>query len=167
LVGESLDPSDPVTRRPDTAHFETYNPALAGDQLQDLATVVAWARSQPDIREVSLVGLGMAGPQILLARPALDGVARTAVDLHEFDYGDGSGTLRAGLDLPGVLQFGGLKAAAALAAPAPLWVYRTGTKFAKGWPENAYALADASHVLRLSEGAVRPEDLAKWIDAGD
>jgi dienelactone hydrolase len=166
LVGESMDPSAPTTRRPETTHFETYNPTLAADQMQDLATVLAWARSQPGVREVSLIGQGRSGPQVLLARPALEGLARTAIDLHEFDEGDGSGDLPAEVDLPGLLQFGGLKAAAALCVPAPLWIDRTGERFAKQWPERAYALADAAQVLRLDSGRAGPEEVARWIDAG-
>ena len=167
LVGESIDPASPASRRPDTAHFETYNPALAGDQMRDLATVVAWARALPDIREVSLVGRGMSGPQVLLARPALEGLARTVVDLHGFDFGDGSGDLPASLDLPGVLQFGGLKVAAALTAPAPLWIHRAGEAFDKDWPEASYALADSRHTLRIDAEAAKPAEIARWIDTGE
>ncbi|MHC5537369.1 alpha/beta hydrolase family protein, partial [Singulisphaera rosea] len=46
FVGESMDPSSPASRRPDTVHYDTYNASLAADQLQDLATVLAWARAQ-------------------------------------------------------------------------------------------------------------------------
>ena len=42
FAGESLDPRDPMPHRPYTAHFETYNPAPAAEQMQDLATVLAW-----------------------------------------------------------------------------------------------------------------------------
>lgn len=166
FVGESFDPASPAFHRPNADHFETYNPALAGDQMQDLATVVAWARSQPDVREVSLIGLGQAGPQVLLARPALEGVSRTVVDLGEFDPKDGSIDLPASLDLPGLLQFGGLKAASALTAPAPLWIQRAGKSFEKNWPQKSYGLADAAHVLRLTSEAATPEVLAAWIDTG-
>ena len=167
LVGESVDPSAPATRRPETVHFDTYNPALAADQMQDLATVLAWARMQPDVREVCLIGQGRAGVPALLARPALEGLARTALDLHEFDERDGSGEMDAISDLPGMFQFGGLKAAAALTAPAPLRLYRTGDRFAKSWPERAYELAGAGHVLGIDPGRVGPEDLARWIDGGE
>ena len=108
---------DPSLHRPDTVHFETYNPSLAADQMQDLATVLAWARSQPDVREVSLVGQGLAGSQVLLARPLLEGLARTVVDLSGLPR---IATARAlpRRDRPArPLQFGGLKAAAALCRP--------------------------------------------------
>jgi hypothetical protein len=166
-VGESLDPGDFATRRPDTVHFETYNPSLAADQMQDLATVLAWLRSQPDVREVGLLGHGLSGPQVLLARPLLEGVSRTAVDLHASDEGDGSGAYPGALDLPGLLQFGGLKAAAALCAPASLWISRAGPSFDASWPRDAYTLADAKLALRLDVEEVSPEALARWIDAGE
>ena len=138
FVGESLDPANPVSRRPETAHFETYNPVVAADQMQDLATVVAWARSQPDVREVSLVGQELAGPQVLLARPVLDGLARTAVDLDLLPDPQASGPYADQIDLPGMYQFGGFNAAAALVAPAPLWIYRASEKFNPSSTKIAY-----------------------------
>jgi len=167
FVGESVDPSSPASRRPETVHGDTYNPSLAADRMQDLATVLAWARSLPEVREVSVIGLGRAGAQVLLARPALKGLARTVVDLHGFSEGDGSTPLPADVDLPGLFQFGGLKTAAALTAPAPLWVVRPGKTFDRAWPEKAYALADVSHLLRIDADRPSPADLARWVDTGE
>ena len=167
FVGESLDPSSPANRRPETAHFDTYNPSLAADQMQDLATVLSWARSLPDVREVNLIGQGRGGVQALLARPALEGLGRTAIDLRGFSEGDGAANFPREIDLPGILQFGGLKAAAALTAPAPIWIYRPGGSFERYWPEKAYALANAAHVLRLTTTRPSSEELARWIDTGE
>jgi hypothetical protein len=165
FVGEAFDPSNPIAHRPDAAHFHTYNPSLAADRLQDLATVVAWARTMEI--QVNLVAVGEAGPLALLARPMLEVIGRTAIDLEGFDYGDGSGDIPAGLDLPGVLQFGGLMAAAALTAPAPLRLFRPGAKFAREWPTRAYALDDAAPMLRIEDNAPDPAELARWIDTGE
>jgi hypothetical protein len=167
LVGESLDPEDYASRRPDTVHFETYNPSLAADQMQDLAIVLASARSQPDVREVSLIGTGRSGSQVLVARPALEGVARTAVNLHEFDEGDGTEAYPPDTDLAGLLQFGGLKAAAALCAPAPLRISRPGKSFDASWPRAAYDRAGSAHALQLDDDEATHEALARWIDAGE
>ncbi len=167
LIGESLDPAAPVVARPSTVHFDTYNPSLAADRAQDLATVLAWARSLPGVREVSLVAGAGLGPLTLLARPALGGLARTAIDLGEFDFGDGSKPVPIGLDLPGALQFGGLKAAAALAAPAPLWISRPGQAFDAAWPTRAYALAGSPEQLRIEQGPPDPGAVARWIDSGE
>lgn len=166
-VGESSDPTTGVFRRPETVHYHTYNASLSADQMQDLATVIAWARSLPEIRAVNLVGHGRAGAQTLVARPRLEGIARTAVDLHDFSEGDGSGTWPADIDLPGLLQFGGLKAAAALCAPDPLWVMRPANSFERAWPEKAYALADTSQVLKIDAERPSPADLARWLDSGE
>jgi hypothetical protein len=167
LIGESCDPRAPAAKRADTVYFDTYNPSLAADQMQDLGTVVAWARSLPDIREVSLIGQGRFGPQVLVARPLLDGLSRTAVDLHGFSEGDGSEPLPADIDLPGLLQFGGLKAAATLSAPAPLWIFRPGASFNEAWPRKAYELAGASHVLQIDARQPSVEAMARWVDAGE
>ncbi|WP_435015813.1 alpha/beta hydrolase family protein [Tundrisphaera sp. TA3] len=166
-IGESRDPMDPAEGRPAVKYLTTYNPSLAGDRMQDLATVVAWARSLPDVREVNLVAGGEDGPLALLARPLLGMLGRTAVDLDGFDYGDGSASVPPGLDLPGVLQFGGLKAAAALAAPAPLRITGAGKAFGAAWPERAYALADASGRFRLDCEDAPAEEIAAWIADGD
>jgi hypothetical protein len=167
FIGESIDPMNPVSHRPETTHFDCYNPSLGADQMHDLATVLTWARAQGDVREVNLVAQGLAGPQALLARPLLEGLGRTVVDLAGWQDFDGSGELPAGLDLPGLFQFGGVKAAAALSAPAPLWIVRAGPAFQRAWPEAAYDLAGSPHTLRCSAQAQRPQDIARWIDRGE
>jgi dienelactone hydrolase len=167
FVGESFDPSSQVSRRPETAHFETYNPALAADQIQDLATVLAWARSQPNVREVSLVARGLAGIQALLARPVLDGLARTVIELNGLPDPKTSGSVPGPLDLPGIFQFGGCKAAAALTAPAPLWLYNTKPSFDETWARTAYAIQQAEHVLRLEPREPTAQEIAEWVDRGE
>ena len=149
---------------PEIVHFDTYNPTLPAVRAQELATVLAWARSRPGVRVVNLVATGETGPLALLARPALEGLGRTAIDLDGFHYGDGSEEMPAWLDLPGVLQIGDLKAAAALTAPAPLRIARPGAAFARQWAERAYALDGASDALQIDDGEWKPEELARWID---
>lgn len=167
LVGESANSNRIGEGRPRALHFECYNPSIAEDQMQDLATVVAWTRFQPGVREVSLVGFGAAGAQALVARPALQGLARTALDLDDVELGDGSNPLPSGLDLPGLFQFGGLKAAAALTSPAPLWLIEADRSVDRSWPMQAYALDDASGRLKISESRPTAEALARWIDLGE
>ncbi len=167
FVGEALDPRSPVPRRPETVHFETYNPVVAADQMQDLATVVAWARSQPDVLEVSLVGQALSGPQVLLARPALEGLARTAVELKDLPDPQAPGRYPVELDLPGMFQFGGFKTAAALVAPAPLWIDGAPAAYDVSWVKTAYALSGVDHVLRLPNREPSVDQLARWIDHGE
>lgn len=167
LVGESVDPSRPTSARPTTDHYETYNPALAADRAQDLATVLAWARGQDGVRQVAVIGEGDSGPRVLLTLPTLAGLARAAVDLAGVDEGDGSNALPSSADLPGLLQFGGFKAAAALAAPLPLWAYRPGRSFPRPWPDRAYEHAGAAGAFRLDADRPPPEALARWVDRGE
>jgi hypothetical protein len=167
FVAEALDSRNPVARRPDTDHFETYNPVLAGDQTQDLATVIAWARAQPHSRAVNLVASDLSGPQVLLARPVLQGLARTVVNLSGMPDPEGAGAFEPVLDLPGMFQFGGFKAAAALTAPAPLWIVATPAAFPVDWPKAAYTLSGAEPALRIEPGEPAPAQIADWINGGD
>jgi dienelactone hydrolase len=167
FVGESIDPSRPASHRPEVIHGLTYNPSVAADQMQDLATVAAWANAQPDVREVSLVASGLAGRQALLALPVIPNLARAAIDLDGGDDADERERVPAPIDLPGVQQFGGLKAAAALAAPAPLRISRPGAGFAKAWPHAAYELAGTPDQFRLDDAPPSASDLARWIDSGE
>src|SRR5207302_1407620 len=91
-----------------TGSGEPTAPAPAADQMQDLATVLAWARAQPEIREVSLVAQDAAGYQALVARPALEGLARTVLELAGLPQSRQSDEWPATIDLPGLEQFGGV-----------------------------------------------------------
>ncbi len=99
----------------------------------------------------------------MLARPALVGVSKTVVELEGFDYGDGSKPIEDALSLPGVLQFGGLKAAAALTSPAPLYMIAPAKDFDHSWPKKAYALDDAGGNLQVEHHSPSPYSIAEWI----
>ena len=156
-VGEAFDPALPPRKA--VAHEATYNPAAAVERMRDLATVVAWCRSRPEARRVSVAARGEAGVLALLAGPSLPGVSRLAVDLEGFDLGDGSTPVPPGVDLPGALQFGGLPGAASLVAPRPLWLSRPG--FDTSRVRAAYAVEGAEAQLRL--GPTAPAPLAEWL----
>ena len=166
LIGESVDPIHPTSSRPGSTHFDTYNPSLPLDRIGDLATVISWSKALAGIVEVNIVARGQAGVQALLARPGLSGLGRTVVDLDRFTLGDGSTPIPPGLDLPGIFQFGGLRAAAALAAPAPLMVVGAGAEFDSSWARQAYSLVGASVQFRLDRNA-SPEVIARWVDSGE
>ena len=167
FVGESLDPLDPVSHRPEAVHFETYNPVAAADQMQDLATVLAWCRAQDDVREVSLVAQGTSGYQALVARPVLEGLARTAIELSGLPQQRKPDEWPATIDLPGLEQFGGVRAAAALSAPAPLWLYKNIAALDPSWARSAYELAGVPSMLRTSQDQPSTEAIARWIDTGE
>ncbi|MFM7129290.1 MAG: alpha/beta hydrolase family protein, partial [bacterium] len=54
FVGSNFDSTSSATNRPATVHFDCYNPTLAQDQAQDLASVIAFAQSRPDTRLVHI-----------------------------------------------------------------------------------------------------------------
>ncbi len=165
FVGEALDPRNPSHKRPSAVHFETYNPASAADQLQDLATATSWAQAQPDARSVSLIALDDGGAQALLALPLLENVARACIVLAPRPDPMAKGPAALSVDLPGLAQFGGWKSAAALAAPTPLWV--AGHGLDASWSKRAYTLAGASHVLKIDDDQPEPDRLARWIALGE
>ena len=166
FVGESLDPRKPVPNRPDVAYFDCYNPSRAADQMQDLATVIAWAKSRPDVDLVNLVAQDDAGYQALVARPMLEGLSRTVIELSGLPQSRKADEWPASIDLAGLEQFGGVKAAAALSAPAPMWLYRNVAAIESSWPRAAYELAGASQMFRLEQDVPTPEQIARWVDEG-
>ncbi|GIW87335.1 MAG: acetylxylan esterase [Isosphaeraceae bacterium] len=165
-VGDAFEPTGRALRRSETDHYETYNPSLAVDRIRDLETVAAWASGWSGDLGVDLVAWGSMGPLVLLALPGLEGLGRAAVDLEGFDYGDGSGAVPLELDLAGVLQFGGLPVAAALAAPRPLRIIRPSEGFERSWAVNAYALAGAADQVMIDQRALDVDSLVRWLDQG-
>src|SRR5947209_20258287 len=102
------------------------------------------------------------GPVCLLAR-ALDAkVARTAVDADAFEYAVDR-DVPVERTLPGILRFGGLRAAAALAAPGPLLLHHTGGALDPAWARQAYALAGHPGALRTSLERLPAEEVADWL----
>ena len=134
--------------------------------MQDLATIVAWAKSQPDVDFVNLVAEGDAGYQALVARPMLEGLSRTVIELSGMPQSRKPDEWPATIDLAGLEQFGGVKAAAALSAPAPLWLYRNVAAIDARWPRAAYELAGSSQMLRLEKDVPTPDQIARWVDLG-
>ncbi len=166
FVGESIDPRDPIAHRPETVHSETYNPSTTADQMQDLATVLTWCRSQEDVRELSLVALGESGYQVMLARPMLPGLARTAIELPPPPTGSHADAWPSTIDLPGREQSAGLRGSAALSAPEPLWIFGRVDAIDPTWARASYEKAGSPSMLVLDEQAPTPEALARWIDRG-
>jgi hypothetical protein len=166
FVGESLDPRKPAPFRPDVPYFDCYNPSRAADQMQDLATVIAWAKSRSDVDLVSLVAQDEAGYQALVARPMLEGLSRTVIELSGMPQSRKPDEWPASIDLAGLEQFGGVKTAAALSAPAPIWLYRNVAAIDSSWPRAAYEVAGAAPILRLEQDVPTSDEIARWVDLG-
>ncbi len=123
---------------------------------------------QDEVREVSLVAQGTSGYQALVARPMLEGLARTVIELAPWPLGSGDEpAVPATIDLPGLNQFGGLKAAAALSAPAPLWLHGDLKAIDASWPRAAYRLAGTPSMIRMESDEPGPDAIARWIDRGE
>jgi hypothetical protein len=71
------------------------------------------------------------------------------------------------IDLPGLEQFGGLKAAAALSAPAPLYLHGNLSALDSSWPRIAYKLAGVPYALRIDPDKPSPDAIARWVDRGE
>ncbi len=137
--------------------------------MQDLATVLAWCRAQEDVREVNLIAQDSSGYQALVARPVLEGLTRTVIESTALPKPLEPTTRPwpATLDLPGLEQFGGPRAAAALAAPGPLWIYGSLPMLDPSWARAAYEIAGASSMLRLDDRVPAPDAIARWVDRGE
>ena len=145
FVGESLDPRDPVPHRPEAVHFETYNPSLAADQMQDLATVLAWCRARTTCARSTWSRSDTAGYQALVARPVLEGLARTVIELSRPCPSTGkpptSGRRRS--TCPAWSSSAGPGPPPPSSAPAPLWLYGNTETLDTSWAKAAYELAGA------------------------
>lgn len=161
FVGAAFDPATGRTTRPDTAHYSCYNKSLTQDRLQDLANVVALAKSRRDTRAVHLAGFGAAAEHVLWARPSLSGLGRTYVDLAGANEPLGTQLL------VGSAQAGGLTGAAQAISPGILKVERTGPKAVsaeivgraydlEGVPSNVSVTDD-------SKPASSGESIASWL----
>jgi dienelactone hydrolase len=147
---------------PGDRFFTTYNRPRLAEQVQDVLTALAFLRSRPGIHYVNLVGEGAMGPVCLLARALDSDVARTAVDADAFEYA---------LDrdepseqaIPGILRFGGLRAAAALAAPGALLLHHTAGILDSTWARRAYDLEGHPEAFRSTAERLGTDELVRWL----
>jgi len=147
---------------PGDGFFTTYNRTLLSEQVQDVLTALAYLRGRRGVRQVNLLGAGSLGPVCLLAR-ALDAkVARTVVDADAFEY-DLEHEVPAARTLPGILRFGGLRAAAALAAPGELLLHHTEGALDSAWARQAYDLAGHPEALRASRERLPAAEVVEWL----
>jgi hypothetical protein len=85
-----------------------YNRSILANRVHDLLTVIRYAKDQPGVKKIELVGTGTMGPVALLARAlAGDVVDRAAIDLNGFDFDQVKG-LTDEMMLSGALKYGGI-----------------------------------------------------------
>lgn len=142
--------------------FTTYNRTLLAEQVQDVLTALAFLRGQPGIHRVNLLGEGAMGPVGLLARAMDPDVARAAIDADGFEYAADCDE-PADRALPGILRFGGLRAAAALAAPGPLLLHHTSGVLDPAWAGRAYKLEGHPQAYQMSSQRLSDEEVVCWL----
>ena len=139
--------------------FTTYNRTLAQERVGDLTRICSFARSQLHARRVVLCGTGAAGLWVLLAAPAADAVI---ADCNQLDVSSDEALLAPDLFCPGIRNLGTFEGAAILAAPHPLLLHNTGSKFPTASLRCAYDAARANRHLRLESSPLTDEALVNW-----
>ena len=87
---------------------------------------------------------------------------RGAVDADGFEYAADRDE-PADRALPGILRFGGLRAAAALAAPGPLLLHHTAGALDPTWAQRAYELEGHPAAFRTSAQRLSADEVARWV----
>ncbi len=162
-VGEATPPKPvPVDNRFAGYTFGYNLPRLA-EQVQDILTSIAFARSVLKARQVLLVGWGAMGPAAVLARAVSgDGIVRTAADLNRFRF-DSINETNHPMMLPGSLKYGGMGAALALCAPADVYVHNhSGTGIGRV-AEAAYEAAGGKEKLVRHGDQQDDAAVVRWL----
>jgi hypothetical protein len=152
-------------RKRDVSFFTTYNRTDVAEQVQDILTAVAYLRSRSEGRAVNLVGVGEAGLWCLLAAGLSNGIARVAVDAGRFDSSSDARFVTR-LFVPHLRAAGDFVTAAALIAPAPLFIHSTSGRFASAGIRRMYAAAGAPKQLTVRRERAAAGELAAWISRG-
>ena len=160
LVGAS--PSNTGRRDTDVPHFHTYNVSDTACRIQDILTALAYLGSRTDVTSVQLLGMGAAGLWCLFARALAPGVGRTVVDGNRFRASDDAHWAEH-LFIPAIRAAGDLRSAAALIAPAPLFVHNAGTDFPVEEFRTFYRVAGACSALEISSRRVNRTALHDWL----
>lgn len=153
--------SETIAQRESSQFYATYNRTVLAERVQDILNAVAYARRMA--KQVNLVGLGEAGPWVLLARPFAGVVERTAADAARWEWPE-SLPITHEMALPAARRYGGMKAYVSLLAPSPLFLYNTGAALDVSWLQSAYQLSEAKS-LRVSTTPVAADALVEWLTA--
>lgn len=143
--------------------YTTYNRTELQNRVADLLAVCSAARSiearKPVSFRVVLAGKGHAGLWALLAAPGADGVI---ADCDSLDVSDETSLLAPDLFCPGILAMGGFEGAAMLAAPHPLLLHNTGSKFNTTALLAAYSASSINGKLRSEAGTLPDTEIARY-----
>lgn len=150
----------PAAKGDPFANFYTvYNRTRAQEGVRDLVRACGFARGELKARQVVLVGQNAAGPWALLAAPAADAVL---ADCNQVDTSSDEALLHENLFSPGLRRMGGFEGAALLAAPRPLYLHNTGTKFATAELGSSYASLGAQKRLVKKTEPASVREIVEW-----
>jgi dienelactone hydrolase len=137
-----------------------YNRSLLGNRAHDILTAVGYAKNHQKAKAVHLIGVGSAGPWVVLARGLCgDSVVRTAADLDTFSFTKVKATDDP-MMLSGAIKYGGLPAFATLAAPGQILLHNAEGTGVEDAIKAAYTKKDAAEVRNAKE---TPEAAVKWL----
>jgi hypothetical protein len=140
-----------------------YNRPLMANRVHDVLTAVAYAQKQPGVKKVHLLGVGAAGPWVLLARPLCgDAVDKTAADMNRFRFEEILSVNDPRL-LPGALRYGGMPALASLNAPHTMFLHNTAGADRQGWIAAAYQASGQADRLQMQEEEASTFEIALWL----
>jgi hypothetical protein len=144
--------------------YTTYNRTLVQQRVRDVLAVCQAARSLDSGKQIPyqviLAGSGRAGLAALLAAPAADAVI---ADCNQLDVSSDDALLANDLLCPGIRNIGTFDGAPMLAAPHPLLLHNTGSKFGTGDLRATYKAATASDKVRIASNSLSDNDLISWI----
>lgn len=145
-------------------HFTTYNRPDVAEKAQDLLTAAAALRARAGVKQPALVGFQEAGLWCLLAAGAAPEVfSRVAADLAELGISCDAEFIQR-MNLPHLRRAGDLTAVAALLAPRPLLLHRTGPGFDAQPLRGAYRAAGAAAALTVRRGVASDKALLAWLE---
>jgi dienelactone hydrolase len=133
----------------------TYQRSLFAQRVHDVLTAIGFARSTYPQARIDLMGVGAAGPWVLLAsgvsRPT---VRRTVVDVGGFRFEDIREVNDEGM-LPGAVKYGGILGLARLVAPSELEIFSASheTNTVISLLQNMYMYFGVSESLKIQESS--------------
>jgi hypothetical protein len=161
-TGENTKTPLPPMDRSYAGYTFGYNRTLLANRVHDILTAVAFAQTLSREAPVDLLGLGKAGPWVVLARGLCGkAVRRTAADLNQVRLEDVS-RIDDEWMLPGARKYGGMSALCALCAPHE--IYLSNTKgLDRQWADAAYRAEGNSGRLHWIEQATPSRHLVDWL----
>jgi len=164
LTGEYHPPGGKTERNLEGRFPWTFYRTDSALRVQDVITAAQAAKALCPGLPINLVGVAEGGLWCLLARPFLDEVAGTVVDLAGFS-GRQDEEFEERLFVPLLRRVGDLRTAGALCAPGRLLLHNAGPGFDPSWPQAAYQAAAATGNLTVRKGRASTADIIQWLEA--